>query len=151
LKINGIGTGINGIEILSALTVHVEDVEIFGFTSTCIEVGANANAQLTVENSSFTNCGSAGIKTSTTNGSTVVGDIHNVRIWNAGNGINAQNGSRLTVSNCVISYANPGINQSGLTGAGSVVLVTASTISLNGSAALQSTGGGVITATGNTF
>src|SRR5262249_32169852 len=70
---------------------------------------------------------------------------------NAGNGINAQNGSRLTVSNCVISYANPGINQSGLTGAGSVVLVTASTISLNGSAALQSTGGGGITATGNTF
>ena len=79
------------------------------------------------------------------------GTIHDVRIWNAGNGINAQNGSRLTVSDCLISYANPGINQSGLSGGGSLVLVTHSNLSLSGTAALQSTGGGVITAVGNTF
>jgi hypothetical protein len=155
LKLNGLGStgspGINGIAISGALTVHVEDVEIFGFSASCIEVGASANAQLTVENSTLTNCGMAGIKTSTTTGNTVIADIHNTRIWNAGNGINAQNGSRLTVTNCVISYANPGINQSGLSGGGSVVMVTGSTLSLSGTAALQSTGGGVITASGNTF
>jgi hypothetical protein len=149
LTINGLGSGIDGIVVFSALTVHVQEVDIFDFSVACISVEASGSAQLTVENSSLTNCGSAGIKTGA--GGTVVGDIHNVRIWNAGNGINAQNGSRLTVSNSVIAFANPGINQSGLSGAGSVVLVTGCTLSLNGTAALQSSGGGIITASGNTF
>jgi len=154
LNFNGVSQtafpGLSGIKINSGLSVHLQQVDIFNFLTDCVEVSATANVQLTIENSSFTNCGTAGIKTNTTTGA-VNGDFHNIRIWNAGNGINAQNGSRLTVTNSVIGLANPGINQSGLSGLGSVVLVTNSTLANSGTAALQSVAGATMTACNNTF
>jgi Right handed beta helix region len=150
LGLNGLNLSTSGIKVNSALTVHLEDVTVYGFTTACVEVAGSANSQLTIENSQLMNCGTAGIKTNTSVG-TVVGDFHNVRIFNSGNGINAQNGSRLVVRDSVISLANPGVNQSGLTGNGSTVLVEGSTLSNSGTAAMQSIGGASMTACGNTF
>ncbi len=146
----GTTQGINGIRYLAATTLHLENVHIAGFTNSCVEVAATANAQLTMNNVGMSNCGTAAVKTNTTVG-TVVGDFRNIHLFNSGNGINAQNGSRLSVTNAQIAFCNPGINQSGLTGGGSTVMVESSELSSNGTAALQSVAGASITAFGNTF
>ena len=150
LSIDGATNGLNGIRYLAAKTVHIENVQIFQFSQLCVDVATTANAQITLENVTLRNCIFGGIRTTTTVG-TVVGDIHNARISNVGNGINAQNGSRLSVRDSEIAFANPGINQSGLSGAGSVVMVQGSTLTSNGTAALQSVGGATMTAFGNIF
>src|ERR687886_1697806 len=43
LDINGIGTGLNGIRVIQAGSVHVVDTEIFGFVRNGIDVEPNAN------------------------------------------------------------------------------------------------------------
>jgi hypothetical protein len=154
LGVNGLapsaGAGLSGIKLISG-HLHLDDVTVFGMTTACIEVNSSTNTELTVNNATLDNCGTAGIKTLTADGTTIVADIRDVRIYNSGNGINAQNGSRMSVQNAQIAFCNPGINQSGLSAAGSVVMVQGSELSSNGTAALQSVAGATMTAFGNTF
>jgi hypothetical protein len=44
ISINGAGTGVNGIRILKAKTVHLENVEIFGFTGNGVDTALTAVA-----------------------------------------------------------------------------------------------------------
>jgi hypothetical protein len=46
LSINGAGTGLNGIRVLKAKTVHIENVEIFGFTGNGIDAPMSAVASV---------------------------------------------------------------------------------------------------------
>src|SRR5437879_1355726 len=38
MGINGLGTGINGISVLAAKTVHLQEVDIYGFTTACVSM-----------------------------------------------------------------------------------------------------------------
>jgi len=98
----------------------------------------------------LTGCGSNGVNLTTTAG-TVQADFHNVRIWNAGNGINAGNGARLNVIASVISFNTVGINQSGLAAGASTAMVAGSTLASNGTALQSGAPNGFIGASGNTF
>ncbi len=151
LGVMGLGTALTGIKIQSALSVHLESVVVYQLATACVVVDTTSNSQLTIHDSTFQNCGNSGLRINTTSGNTVVCDFHNLRIFNAGNGINAQNGSRISVRDSEIAFANPGINQSNLSGGGAVVMVQGSALTSNGTAALQSAAGGQITACGNTF
>jgi hypothetical protein len=71
LSINGAGNGLNGIRILKARTVHVENVEIFGFTGNGIDAPLTAAASDVtelyfddVDIRSISGAGSVGIKLS---------------------------------------------------------------------------------------
>src|ERR1043166_541303 len=48
LRINGIGTGINGIRFLAGKALSVESCDIFGFTTNGIDVALNQATQATV-------------------------------------------------------------------------------------------------------
>ncbi len=150
LTINGIGSGINGIRYLSGLAVFIQEVDIWDFTSNCVDVATGSTAgALTIENSSFSNCSGAGVNVATNNLTASV-DLHNVRIWKTANAINAQNGARVNVRDSILSLNSIGVNQGNLVGAGSTVNVSGSTLSFN-SVALQSITGGFISAFGNTL
>jgi hypothetical protein len=146
----GVTPGLNGIVVNSAKTVHLQEVDIFDFTTSCVTVNGSAASQLTIENSSFTNCGTNGVQLTTTTG-TVLGDFHNTRIWNCGNGINAGNGARLNVFDSVISFNTVGINQSGLAGGASTAMVAGSTLAGNSTALQSGAPNGFLGASGNTF
>ena len=151
LTINGIGSGLSGIRYLSARAVFIQEVDIWDFTSNCVDVATGStNAQLTIENTSFSNCSAAGVNVVTSGSATARVDLHNVRIWQTANGINAQNGSRVNVRDSVISLNTIGVNQTNVGGGGSTVDISGSTLSLNG-VALQSISGAFLGAFGNTF
>jgi len=147
----GLNASPAAIRVNSAGTVHLEQVVAYEFTAGCVDVETSGTTVVTIQDSTFENCGSDGVKLNAASGQTVVADLHNVRIYNSGNGLNGANGSRVSVRDSVISFNNPGINQTGLVANGSVIMVQGSTFSLNGTAAVQSSGGGQITACGNVF
>ena len=64
LRINGIGTGINGVRFLSGKDLNVENCYIFGFTTNGLDVALNQATQATVHvyNSVFKNNGQVGIR-----------------------------------------------------------------------------------------
>src|SRR5579859_5898664 len=56
LRINGIGTGINGIRFLSGKALEVENCDIFGFTTNGIDI-ATAGGNVFVDNTASSNNG----------------------------------------------------------------------------------------------
>jgi hypothetical protein len=149
LDITGIGTGLTGISFVTGGTLHVENVTISKFLTNCIGVSASTNVSMTVKNVTMTGCSANGINTITSTG-TVNGDIRNVLISNTPNGINAQNGSRLSVTDSTIFAATVAVNETNVSGTPAFVMVSRSTFSLNGTA-LQSTANGIIYAFANNF
>jgi hypothetical protein len=123
LTIQGSGTGVAAINIANANNVHLEDVIMSGFTSECILLSSGAVINLTVHDSTMTECVT---------------------------GIRANNGSRITVDASRFMHNTVGIDQNGLSGGGSTVMVTGSTFA-NNDTALQSAAGAFIGASGNTF
>src|SRR5580765_8703756 len=55
LNLNGAGNGINGIRVMAAARVNVEDVVIDGFTQSGILVGNSGDVKVVVSNSSIRN------------------------------------------------------------------------------------------------
>src|SRR5260370_409490 len=95
LNLQGIGQGLNGVNITNSAqtTVHLVDMNIYGFTQNGVNVAASGQIFLTIEDTKIHECAN-GIQTNTSAG-LVSADFSHVSIWGAGNGISAQNGSRL--------------------------------------------------------
>jgi len=147
------GQAINGIRYLAARTVYVENVHISGASTSCISMETSTSAgQLVVSNSTLNNCGTNGIRVVTTNTSKAIVDIINSRLWNAVNGISAENGSRITVRNSDISLMTGfGVLQSSpAAGGGNVVAIDGSTMASNNTA-LKGIAGSFIGAFRNIF
>lgn len=146
-------SGNNGILYFTAKAVHVENVRIsVSGGGLCLQVATSAASLLTVDNATLTDC-NTGIFASTTGGTAVV-NVNNTRITNVGSfGVQADNGSRVTVRDSTIYFNNTGIiqtNNSG-TGLGSTVTVINSTLGFSSNAALQSLSGDFMLAFGNSF
>jgi hypothetical protein len=110
LSINGAGTGFNGVRILAAKRVVVENCEIFNQTQRGISIETVANMSLFIRNTSIRNNTSHGIGSFPTGGAvTITGD--NVAITgNGGNGIDCGNSSSVTMSHSTLSQnINAGI------------------------------------------
>jgi hypothetical protein len=145
--------GINGIRYLSAKNVFLENVHISGFSTNCVDMQTGStNGKLAITNSTFNNCGTNGIKVLTNTTFTGIVDITNSRLWNATNGISAENGSRITVRNSDISLMSGfGVLQSSPAGGGgNVVAIDSSTMASNGTA-LKGIAGSFIGAFRNVF
>ncbi len=151
LNLQGNAQGTTGVNIINAATVHLVDMNIYGFTANAIFINNVASGVfLTVEDCRIHDNGQ-GIQT-VTNGAAVVAivDINRVSLWNDGVAILAQNGSRMQVHNSTIFAQSIGIAQTGLAGAGSNVTVFNTAFTGNGTA-LQSIGGASIGVSGNVF
>jgi len=173
ISINGAGTGINGIRILKARTVHIENVEIFGFTGNGIDAQLSAIAADStrlffddVDVRNLSGAGSIGIKI-TAPAAAITGSMDHVRVERVPTGIQigsnvfmgvrdsvvyggtigidiAAGTGRQTIENTFVSNHSTGVNL----GAGQTVLLSQVTIT-ECSTGIASPGGGVFSSGNN--
>lgn len=161
LNINGIlnsgNPGLNGVKFQSGKALELQEVDIFGFSGSCVDIETTNNSTVVIEHSQLSNCNTAGVFVNTAVGFTSNVDIHDTHIWNisptnnTGSGILANNGSRIDVRDCVISNSGFGIQVSSLSGNASTTSITGSTVALTQTAfqALGGGGGGFISVSAN--
>jgi hypothetical protein len=154
LDINGISTGINGVSILAANNVWVEDCVIDGFTgngSTSgigIRVATAGSCNLFVSDT-FIHKTVAGIRVSTTAGFAVA-NISNSTIDGNGTGVNAaSNNSFVTVKNSRIAFntsvgATASVSGSNLTLSGCLIANNITGINAAAGSAVKALGNDVI-------
>jgi hypothetical protein len=145
ISINGFCNGINGINILQAKTVNVEDCVIFRFnTGNGITVNETNDLALNVRNSVIRDNTLDGINV-TSSGGTVKATLDNVRLSGNANGIHARQSSRVIANNCNFSNNTTNGVFADATAAFATIRVWNSIISLNGSNGVRAgnAGGGV--------
>jgi len=116
LSINGAGSGTFGIRVLHAKTVHVENVEVFGFTSNGIEVNmvspATGGSMVYLDDVDVRNisgAASVGIRL-TCNAAAMLVHMDHVRVQRVPIGISAQANSFLFIRNSLVNESsNTGI------------------------------------------
>jgi len=146
LRINGIGTGINGIRFLSGKDLNVEDCVIFGFTTNGVDVALNQATQATVHvfRSIIKNNGGVGIRATNAVAPSVKVTIDSTYVAVDNVGVEASSHSSVTINHSVISAAaSDGVKADSATGQDSLVDISKSEI-VNGIGA--STNGVTITA-----
>jgi hypothetical protein len=105
VSINGAGSGINGIRILQANRVSIENVQVFGFTNRGITDERTTGGKLAVRSSIVRNNAQSGIVILPSSGATTITvsidgtSSHN----NLNSGFVAGNGSRVTIRDSVAS------------------------------------------------
>jgi hypothetical protein len=108
LSIDGFCNGINGINVLQAKTVNVEDCVIFRFsTGNGITVNETNDLNLNVRNSVIRDNTLDGINVFSSGG-TVKASLQNVSLIGNGNGLHARQNSRVIANNSV--FANNATN-----------------------------------------
>jgi hypothetical protein len=131
LDINGLNTGLSGINYIAGGTLIVDSCQIYEFTNSGILVNKTAAGNLFVKNTNI-NRTTTGISLSTTAGF-IVATVDNVRLEgltngvvanantftnlrncvvfeNATNGIQAASGATINVESCVITSNGTGVN-----------------------------------------
>jgi parallel beta helix pectate lyase-like protein len=101
LRINGIGTGINGIRFLAGRALTVDNCDIFGFTTNGVDVALGATAVAEVRNSTFRNNNGFGVAATTTSGFAVVKVVNSSFFGNlsTGGGVAANTNGAIAVTN----------------------------------------------------
>ena len=155
LSINGVVQegfmpGLHGIHFLTGGTLHLENLRISNVTNNCIDVAATGTIIVTIDNTTVSDCGGAGVSISTDGANLVIGDIHALRATNVTTGIAALNGTRMAVRDSNIALASTAINQVGVAGGPSILTVIGSTVAQS-MTALESGTGSFIAAFGNSF
>lgn len=164
LTINGVNTGLNGVRIISALSVTVEDGVIDGFTQHGISIEGSSSPKITVDKMFIRNNAGNGINTFITGG-TVNLAVSNSQISNNATGINPSTNTKVAVRdstiannttgvqaaqadvgifNCSISGNNTGISSI----SGSTVRISGNLITSNGTG-LSSSGGSIVSFSNN--
>jgi hypothetical protein len=147
LRINGIGTGINGIRFLAGKTLILDNCDIFGFTTNGVDIAQNGNSKVVITNCFISSVGGDGVRATTTagrvdvaidntfvDGATGVG-IHAVdhskivatrtTAAHSGVGFRAESASadaEINLDHCTAIYNTASGVQSGPTGTGNIIL-----------------------------
>ena len=151
ISINGFCNGINGINILQAKTVNVEDCVIFRFsTGNGITVNETNDLALNVRNTVIRDNTLDAINTVTSSGTAKIRvTLDNVRLSGSGNGLHARSGSLVTARNCVFSNnTNHGIFADAAAANSAVVFAWANQISNNGGNGVRAGNGGNVGTSG---
>lgn len=145
LSINGFCNGVNGINVLQAKAVNVEDCEIFRFSSgNGITVSDNDGVNLNVRNSVIRDNTLDGINVTSSAG-TVKATLERVSLYGNGNGLHARQNSRVIAVNCNFSNNTTNGVFADATSGFATIRVWSSDISLNGGNGVRAgnAGGGV--------
>jgi len=110
LSINGAGTGINGIKIMAAAKVNIENSVIDGFTQNGIAVSTSGDSKLpiVIANCSIRNIAGSGISVSSTGGGAEVVVANSLITGNATGVTSAQN-STVRLTNTTIAFNTTGV------------------------------------------
>jgi hypothetical protein len=166
ISINGAATGINGIRVLSASQVTLDEVVIQGVTQHGLSLETTTGTtKVNVGNSLIRNNAGNGINSFIIGGSVTLAVFDSKIYANTGTGVNISNGTKATVSgseisgngtgvatfngdmsvmNCDVSHNTTGVSAS----TGSTVRLTGNTITNNGTG-LATSGGSIISFTTN--
>lgn len=176
ISINGFCNGINGINVLQAKTVNVEDCVIFRFnTGNGITVNETNGANLNVRNTVIRDNTLDGINVTSSSGFVNV-TLDRVSLNGNGNGLHARSGSKVSARDCVFSnnatngvfvdaagaqlaYASIWTSHISMNGgngvrAGNAGNVGGSGVEISQNSIVRNTGNGVLVSTGgvvNTF
>ncbi len=158
VSINGAGTGINGIRVLSASQVTLDEVVIQGVTQHGVSLETTTGStKVNIGNTLIRNNASNGINSFIIGGSVTLAITDSKIYANSNTGINLSNGTKASVTNTVISGNGTGVgtfnaemaisgcdvshNTVGVTAStGSTVRLAGNTITNNGTG-LNNTGG----------
>jgi hypothetical protein len=112
LNINGASTGLDGIRWLAGNTLHIENTLIDGFTGDGVDVAFSAlnNTAFSMRNVTIRNCVGAGVKMNANTTGTTGFTFNNIQITKCGNAIDAQNGSRGTVTSSTLALSTNGVS-----------------------------------------
>jgi hypothetical protein len=114
ISIDGGGTGVDGIRVLQAASVVVENVQIFGFTQQGIDwVPTTADGFLTVKNVSVTQCTGGGISVVNSTGFGRV-SIENSSFHRGAFGVRAGGNAIITVTDSIADGATDGFLANGV-------------------------------------
>ena len=116
ISINGTGpvgmagtrTGIDGVRVVQATSVFVEDAVIGEFTQQGVEVAASASVNLTLDNVLIRNANGAGVLLATSGGQ-VVASLNNVRIDGTPVGLSASGLARANLRNVMLAHNTTGL------------------------------------------
>lgn len=141
LRINGIGTGINGIRFLSGKSLSVENCDIFGFTTHGIDI-ASAGGKVFIDNTTSYGNGGNGVNVSSVSLTFV--SIENSRFELNTFGVNASNFSQVVVRHSVAN-GNSSVGFLGSAAVGTASMdIYDSMAGNNGSTGIQAGGGGAV-------
>lgn len=143
LRINGIGSGINGIRWLAGKNLTIENCDIFGFTTNGIDI-ATAGGKALVLNTVSSNNGQAGISVEST--ATTFLDIRNSTFAFNTNGVLAGNFSIVTATGSDAS-SNSQAGFVASAGAGTAVLTVADSTAASNNVGVQAGGAGATSTT----
>jgi len=135
VSINAPNNGLDGIRILSAKTVTIENVTIAGQSSDGIEVLATNNVNVAITNTQIKNCTGSGIKADTSTG-LVRMMIRNTNVSNCGVGVNPRRNSRVGMLDSTLAFNSIGLLVEGV-GGSAVAVVKDSLIANNTSHGIQ--------------
>jgi hypothetical protein len=112
LNINGASTGLDGIRWVAGNTLHIENTLIDGFTGDGVDVAFSAlsNTAFSMRNVTIRNCVGAGVKMNANTTGTTGFTFNNIQITKCGNAIDAQNGSRGTVTSSTLALSTNGVS-----------------------------------------
>lgn len=143
LRINGIGTGLNGIQFLSGKALGVENCVVFGFTQNGINI-ASSGGRVWITNSDVTNNAGHGVSVVSTAATSV--SIEHSRLELNNFGVLAGSNSKVTVTNSSSSLNAFGYVAQPAAGTGELDIQN-STASLNTNTGVFSGGGAGIATT----
>jgi hypothetical protein len=163
LRINGIGTGINGIRFLSGKDLNVESCYIFGFTTNGVDIALNqaTAASAHIINTILKNNGGSGVRAANAVAPNVAVEISGSQAILDAVGFEANTNSRMVVNYSTaenassdgikasagtaqisVSNSDASFNTNGITAtAGSSVNVFASSIAYNATCSLNNSAG----------
>lgn len=116
VSINGAGNGINGIRIIAASSVHVDGVNIEGFTGNgiSVELTGAVGTRLDVRNTTITECGGSGVQSGGTNTAANAISLDRVNIVRCGHGVRVNNRGIVAISNSFILANNANASSTGV-------------------------------------
>jgi hypothetical protein len=118
LSINGSGsgtrTGLDGVRVLKAASVFIDDVVIQDFMEEGVDVNADLDIALAMDNVQIRNCNGTGVKTQATVGF-VAATLNNVRVQMCNVGLEAGLRTRVGVNNSVFTRNPTGLKATGNT------------------------------------
>ncbi len=137
LSINGAGTGLNGVRVLAANSVNMEEVVIDGFTTHGVSIETiSGTPKISIDSCAMRGNTGNGINTFITGG-TVSLDVSNSRLNNNATGLSLSSNTKATLSESVVNG-----NTTGLVAASSTMGVRGNTIS-NNTTGISALAGGV--------
>jgi hypothetical protein len=102
--------GAYGIRFLAGQTLHVQNVNIFGFTQNGIDATLAADgSNLTVQDSTIRECDASGVSITTSKGA-VAAVLTNVHIDKCESAVSAADGSVVTIRNSTLALSGNGVN-----------------------------------------